>query len=88
MALNMCEMWFNGNKIAFFPKKLQKIAQQLGASPPDPQSLQPLGAQTCDMFELHWLSQNVSKVTYLHFSTISLSPLPQQNLGKVPTGKF
>ena len=26
MALNMCEMWFNGIKIAFFSKKLQKIA--------------------------------------------------------------
>ena len=24
----------------------------------------------CDTFELHWLSQNVSKVRYLHFSTI------------------
>ena len=24
----------------------------------------------CATFELHWLSQNVSKVTYLHFSTI------------------
>ena len=43
MALNMCEMWFNGIKIAFFSKKLQKIGQQLGASPADPQSLRPLG---------------------------------------------
>ena len=48
MALNMCEMWFNGIKIAFFSKKLQKIAQQLGALPPDPQSLRPLGAQPPD----------------------------------------
>ena len=39
MALNMWEMWFNGIKIAFFSKKLQKIAQQLGASPPDPPSV-------------------------------------------------
>ena len=60
MALNMCEVWFNGIKIAFFSKKLQKIAQQQGASPPDPR----------DTFELHWFSQNVSKVTYFHFSTI------------------
>ena len=29
-------MWFNGIKIAFFTKKLQKIAQRLGASPPEP----------------------------------------------------
>ena len=73
MALNMCEMWFNGINIAFFSKKLQKIVQQLGASPPDPQSLRPLGASPpdpCDTFELHWPSQNVSKATYLHFSTI------------------
>ena len=48
MALNMCEMWINGIKIAFFSKKLQKIAQQLGASPPDPQSLRPLGAPPPD----------------------------------------
>ena len=43
-----------------------------------------------DTFELHWVSQNVSKVTYLHFSAtfITLSPLPLQNLGLVPTGKF
>ena len=49
MALNMCEMWFNGIKIAFFSKKLQKIAQQLGASPPDPQSLRRLGAPHLDL---------------------------------------
>ena len=35
MGLNMSEMWFNGIKIAFFSKKLQKIAHQLGASPPE-----------------------------------------------------
>ena len=39
MALNTCEMRFNGIKITFFTKKLQKIAQQLGASPPDPLSV-------------------------------------------------
>ena len=36
------EMWSNGYKIAFFSKKLQKIAQRLGASPPDPQSVKHL----------------------------------------------
>ena len=44
MALSMCKVWFNGIKIAFFSKKLQKIAgkfskklqKQLEASPPDP----------------------------------------------------
>ena len=39
MALNMRETWPNGIKIAFFSKKLQKIAQQLGALPPDPPSV-------------------------------------------------
>ena len=39
MALNMCETRFNGIKIAFFSKKLQKIAQR---SPQTPQSLMPL----------------------------------------------
>ena len=48
MALNMRKMWFNGIKIAFFSKKLQKIAQPLGASPPYPQSLRPLGAPPPD----------------------------------------
>ena len=38
MALNTCEMRSNGIKIAFFSKKLQKTAQRLGASPPDPQT--------------------------------------------------
>ena len=39
----MCEMWFNGIKIAFSSKILQKFAQQ---PPPDPQSLRPLEAPT------------------------------------------
>ena len=57
MAMNTCKMWSNGIKIAFFSKKLQKIAQRLVASPPDPQSLRRLGARpqtpVCDAFELH-----------------------------------
>ena len=43
MALNMCEMWFNGIKKAFFSKKLQKNAQQLGVLLPDSQNLRLLG---------------------------------------------
>ena len=39
-----------------------------------------------DTFELHQLSQHASKVKYLRFSAISLSPLPLQNPGYVPTG--
>ena len=48
MALNMCKLWFNGIKIAFLSKKLQKIAEQLGASPPDPQNLRLAGAPPLD----------------------------------------
>ena len=92
MALNTCKMWFNGIKIAFFSKKLQKIAQRLGSSPTDLQSLRQLGTPPPDprlwylWIELHKLSQHVSKVRYLHFSTISLSPLSFQNPGWVPLG--
>ena len=75
MALNMCKMWFNGIKIAFFSKKLQKIALAAGGLAPRPPKPLATGGPiprppVCDMFELNWLSQNVSKVTYLHFSTI------------------
>ena len=38
MALNKCEMLFNGMKIAFFSKQLQKIAQQLGLCPQTPKA--------------------------------------------------
>ena len=69
MALNTCELWFNGIKIAIFSKKLQKIAQQRPPKPPAAGGPAP-SPSVCDTFELHWLSQNVSKVTYLHFSTI------------------
>ena len=47
MALNNCELRFKGIEIAF-SKKLQKIAQRLGASIPDPQSLWRLGAPSPD----------------------------------------
>ena len=57
MALNICEMWSNCIKIAFFSKKLQKIAQRQEAGPPDPQSLRRLEPRpqtpVCDTFELH-----------------------------------
>ena len=91
MALNTCKMWFNGIKIAFFSKKLQKIAQRLGAGPPVPQNLLRLGAPPpdpmCDTFELHKLSQHVSNVRYFRFLSISLIPLSLQNPGYLPTGK-
>ena len=66
MALNMCEMWFNGIKIAFFPKNYKKSPNSWGLRPQTP---------VCDTFELHWFSENVSKVTHLHFSTILVEAL-------------
>ena len=90
MALNMCEMWFNGIKIAFFSKNYKKSPNSWGLflyflnlkDPKPPAAGGPTPrTPVCDTFELHWISQNVSKVTYLHFSTISLSPLPLQNPG-------
>ena len=44
MALNTCEMRPSGIKIACFSKKLQKLAQRLGPSPPDQYNLRRLGA--------------------------------------------
>ena len=40
-----------------FFKKLQKIAQRLGASPPDPYSLRRLGAQPPDSGQIQHVSQ-------------------------------
>ena len=59
MALNTCEMWSNGIKIAFYFKKLQKNRPGFGGF--DPKPLKPsvaggfFSAQTpfCDTFELH-----------------------------------
>ena len=74
MALNTCKMRFNSIKIVFFSKKLQKIAQRRwGLHTHTPK------ASVGDTFELHKLSQHLSKVRYLRFSTISLSPLSLQN---------
>ena len=57
MALNTCEMWFNGIKIAVFSKKLTKNRPTAGGFAPRPPK--PLAAgdppQTpvCDTFEIH-----------------------------------
>ena len=68
MALNMCEMWFNGIKIAFFSKKFQKIAQQLGASPPDP--------RLWYVWVTLAFSKPLQSYVFALFNYISLSPLP------------
>ena len=80
MALNICEMSFNGIKIAFFSKKLQIIAQQLGASPPDP--------RLWHVWVTLAFSKRLQSYAFALFNYISLSPLSLQNPGKVPTGKF
>ena len=66
MALNMCEMWSNRIKIAFFFKNLQKIANSWGQSPQTP---------VCDTFEYTSLL-NTSPKLDLHFQTISFRPFP------------
>ena len=80
MTLNNCKLWSNGIKTASFPKKLQKIAQRLGALPPGYHSLRWLGAfsQTpvCDMLQLRNSTQNVSKIYTFELLTLGLSPLP------------
>ena len=64
-------------KQLFFPKNYKKSPNGWGPRPQTP---------ICDTFVLHKLSQLVTKVGYLHFSTINLSPLPLHNPGYVQTG--
>ena len=75
MALNMCEVCFNGIKIAVFFQKITKNRPTAGGFAPIPPEPPAAGGPdprlpVCDTLELHWLSQNVSKVTHLHLSTI------------------
>ena len=84
MALNMCEMWFNGIKIAFFSKKLQKIAQQLGASPPKPPATggpAPIPRRLWYVWVTLAFSKRLQSYEFALFNYISLSPLPLQNPG-------
>ena len=56
MALNWCELWSKGIKIAFFSEKLQKIVQRLRALTQTLIiSVWEIRPQTpvCDTFELH-----------------------------------
>ena len=81
MALNTCEMWSKGIKIASFPKKLRKIAQRLGALPPDLHSLRRRGLHPHTpvwvMFELQYTSLLKYFSQFPHFCIliIGLSPL-------------
>ena len=80
MALNTCEMCSNGIKIAFFSKKLRKIAQRLGALPPDPHSFRRLRAPpqipVCDTFELQCTSLLKHVSQFGHFCILSIGLIP------------
>ena len=58
MARNTYEMWSCAVKIAFFSKKLQKLVQRLGASPPDLLGLGQLGdpPKTSSVTRLRYVS--------------------------------
>ena len=57
MALNTCEMWSNGIKIAFFPKNYKKSPNGWGLRPQTPKAFGGWGPRpqtpVCDTFELH-----------------------------------
>ena len=68
-------MWSNGIKIALFSKKLQKIAQRLGVSPPDPIASGGWGLRPqtplCDTFDLQYtclLNMRLPIYTFSHFN--------------------
>ena len=65
-----------------FFQKLRKIAQRLGAPPPDPYSLRRLGTQPSDPRQI----QHVSQFRYFRILTIGLSPPPRERVPSyVPT---
>ena len=72
----------NGIKLVFFSKKLQKVGQRLGASPPDPPSLwwlrDPPQTPFCDTFELQCASflKHDFQFRYFRILTIGFNPLP------------
>ena len=57
MALNTCEMWSNGIKIAFFSKTYKKSPNGWGFRPQTPKASGGWGPRPqtpiCDTFELH-----------------------------------
>ena len=72
IALNTCELWSNGIKIAIFSKNVQKIAQWLWALPPDPHYFRRLGALPPD--PRLYTSPNLG-INFVLF-TFGLSPCP------------
>ena len=82
MTLNTCELWFNGIKIAFFPKNRPT------AGPPKPPAAGDPAPKPPSVIHLSYTSflNTFPKLDTCIFSTISLSPLPLQNPGYVQTG--
>ena len=72
-------MWSNSVKTAFF-KELRKIAQRLGASPPDPHSLRRLETPPPDprqwyvWIAVHYFTQHVSQFRHFHILIVGLNP--------------
>ena len=66
MAVNTCEMWSNGIKIAFFPKNLQKLPSGWGLFPQTPIATGGWGLRThtpvCGMFEYTSILNTFSKL--------------------------
>ena len=77
-------MWSNGIKIAFFFKTLRKIAQQLEALPPDPNSLRQLQTPVCDAFELQYASLLKHVFQFRHFYILTIGLIQ----GFLTGGKF
>ena len=88
MALNTCEMWFNGTEINFFSKKLRKIAQRL---PPDHIASGSCGRspRPPSVIRLNYsallYSTHVSQFKHFPILTIILSLLLEQVPSYVPT---
>ena len=67
MALNTSEMRSHGTKKAFVHKSYKKSPSSCDTLSKTP---------VCDTYELHWLTQRVSEIRHLYFSTVSLKPSP------------
>ena len=76
------------NLNSFFFQNLTKIAQRLGALPPDPHSHRRLRPQTpvCDTFEYTSLLNTSSKLDFYTFQQLVFALSLYQNPGKVPSG--
>ena len=90
MALNSCEMWSNGIKIAFFSKNLQKSPSGWGLCPQTPIAIGGWGlcpqTPVSDTFEYTSLLNTSSKLDFYTFQQLVFALSLYQNPGKVPSG--